>query len=203
MTKQDTSFDKQHLIIKSGKWSVELDYEDWYSDIKEIKPTPSDCVIELSENANRGSVLRFTISDGHSQKPCFIKGIEGGTYLHQADDKDNCQSVKIDGNNLVLCFGFNFTSLSLTKLVLNWNLKPDIGGVFEFYELDNDYLLRGEVEIHRISKNGQTKWSYGGRDIWVNIEGKPEVQIEENAIRLLDFNSDEYVIDFNGKTIKN
>jgi hypothetical protein len=202
MNEPNTSFDKQNLTIKNGKWSVELDYENWYSDIKEIKPTKSDIIIDLSEEGNCDSVLRLTISNKDSQKMCLIKGIEGGSYLHQSDEKDNCQSVKIDDNNLIMSLGFNFISLNLNNLSLNWNLKPDMAEVFEFYDFQNDYLLRGEVEIHRIDKNGQIKWSYGGRDIWVNMDGKREVQIEDNAIRLLDFDSNEYLIDFDGNTLE-
>ena len=202
MNEQNTSFDKQNLTINSGKWSVELDYENWHSDTKEIKPTQSDIIIELSEEGNWGSVLRLVIYTEDMQKTCLIKGIQGSSYLHQTDEKDNSQSVKIDDNNLIMSLGFNFISLNLNQLTLNWNLKPDMAEVFEFYDFQNDYLLRGEVEIHRIDKKGQIKWSYGGRDIWVNMDGKPEVQIEENAIRLLDFDSNEYLIDFNGNTLE-
>ena len=42
------------------------------------------------------------------------------------------------------------------------------------------------------------KWSFGGRDIWVNLEGKSEVNIEENKIRLFDFESNEYLLNFDG-----
>ncbi|OUR91198.1 hypothetical protein A9Q87_10970 [Flavobacteriales bacterium 34_180_T64] len=202
MNQQNTSFDKQNLTINSGKWSVELDYENWHSDKKEIKPTQSDIIIELSEEGNWDSVLRLVISNEDMQKTCLIKGIQGSSYLHLADEKGNSQSVKIDDNNLIISLGFNFISLNLNQLTLNWNLKPDMAEVFEFYDFQNDYLLRGEVEIHRIDKKGQIKWSYGGRDIWVNMEGKPEVQIEENTIRLLDFDSNEYLIDFDGNTLE-
>jgi len=202
MNEQNTSFDKQNLTINSGKWSVELDYENWHSDKKEIRPTQCDIIIALSEEGDFDSVLRLVISNEDMQKTCLIKGIQGSSYLHLADEKDNSQSVKIDDNNLILSLGFNFISLNLNQLTLNWNLKPDMAEVFEFYDFQNDYLLRGEVEIHRIDNKGQIKWSYGGRDIWVNMEGKPEVQIEENTIRLLDFDSNEYLIDFDGNTLE-
>ena len=190
------------MTIKSQKWSIEFDYKNWHSDVKEIEATESDIVIELSKEGNWDSVLRLTITNENSQKTCLIKGIEGGSILHQADEKYYSQSVKIDDNNLIMSLGFNFISLSLNQLSLNWNLRPDMAEIFEFYDFQNDYLLRGEVEIHRIDKRGQIKWSYGGRDIWVNMDGKPEVQIEDNAIRLLDFDSNEYLIDFDGNTIQ-
>ena len=123
--------------------------------------------------------------------------------MHKKENDENSQSVIIDNDNLILSLGYNFVSIDLVKLNLNWKLQPDMAEVFEFYDLENDYLLRGEVGIHRIKKSGQVKWTFSATDIWVNMEGRPEVEITENSIKLLDFNSDEYEIDFDGKEIKN
>ena len=45
---------------------------------------------------------------------------------------------------------------------------------------------------------GDIKWSFSGKDIWVNIEGKQEVEIKDDRIKLIDFENNEYEIDFNG-----
>lgn len=203
MSDSEISFDNQDLSIESEMWNVILKYESCFSETKEIKSTKSDIIIALSESGEYDSILKLNILDNSNKlQTCIISGIDGGSYLHKSDEKDNSQSVKIDGNNLILSLGFTFLSIDLSTLTLNWNIRPDMAEVFEFYDLQNDYLLRGELEIHRINKQGNLKWSFGGRDIWVNMEGKPEVQIEDNAIRLLDFDSNEYLIDFNGKTLE-
>jgi len=130
----------------------------------------------------------------------LIEGIDGGTYLHASNESDSSQSVKLNENTLVLSLGTNFASFNVESQEIIWNIKPDLVAIFEFYDLEDDYLLRGELEMFRIDNNGNIKWKYAGKDIWVNNEGKKEVQIEENKIRLIDFEGNEYVIDYFGKT---
>ncbi|MBK8145050.1 MAG: hypothetical protein IPK62_08660 [Bacteroidetes bacterium] len=105
----------------------------------------------------------------------------------------------MNDDKLYFSLGFTFFSFDLIESQIIWQVRPDTAEIFEFYDLENDFLLRGELEIHRITKNGEIKWSFGGKDIWVNMEGKREVQIESNRIKLTDFNNDKYIIDFNGK----
>ncbi|OOV21031.1 hypothetical protein BXU11_17100 [Flavobacterium sp. LM5] len=85
---------------------------------------------------------------------------------------------------------------------LQWRREFDFATVFEFYKIENDFITRGELEIKRITRNGEIVWSFGGRDIWVNIEGKTELKIENDIIRLFDFESNEYLINFDGKLIE-
>ena len=199
MTKSN---DIQELTLSTDKWKVDLYYESWHSESKTIEKTESDFVIQLSEKGEWDSTIKIELADEITTRTCILTGIQGGTILHKKGNDENGQSVKIDNDNLILSLGLNFVSIDLNNLKLNWKLQPDMAEVFEFYDLGNDYLLRGEVGIHRITKTGQVKWTYSATDIWVNMEGRPEVEIAENSIKLLDFNSDEYEIDFYGKEIK-
>ena len=196
------SNDIQELTLSTDKWKVDLYYESWNSPTKTIEKNKSDFVIELSEKGECDSTLKFELTDEKTKRTCIVTGIQGGTFLHKKENDEKSQSVKIDNDNLILSLGLNFVSIDLVKLNLNWKLQPDMAEVFEFYDLENDYLLRGEVGIHRIDKSGLVKWTFSAADIWVNMEGRPEVEITENSIKLLDFNSDEYEIDFDGKEIK-
>jgi hypothetical protein len=201
MTKN--SIDIQELTITSDKWKVDLVYESWSSPTKTIEKNEKDTIIELSEKGEWDSILKIEIADGKTKRTCIIAGIQGGAYLWKSESDDNGQSVKIDNNNLILSLGLNIVSIDLIEVKLNWKLEPDMAEVFEFYDLNNDFLLRGEVGIHRIDKSGKVKWTFSASDIWVNMEGLPEVEIGKNSIKLLDFNSDEYEIDFDGNEIKN
>lgn len=195
----DCSSDIQNLTISSDKWSVGLYYEDWSCPVKTIKN--SGLGISLSEATKWSSTLKITLTDNKLERNCILRGIEGSTYLYKNNNNQKGQSVKIDGDNLILSLGRDFISMDLNKLKLNWRLRPDMAEVFEFYDLENDYLLRGEVGIHRIDKSGRVKWTFSASDIWVNLEGKPEVNVTDKTIKLLDFNSNEYEIDFDGKEI--
>ncbi len=68
--------------------------------------------------------------------------------------------------------------------------------------VEEDFIIYGELEIFRITKNGEIIWRFGGRDIWVSVDEKKPFNIESDKIRLFDFESNEYVIDFNGNQIE-
>ena len=92
--------------------------------------------------------------------------------------------------------------LEIPSLELSWQKELDFHPNISIHKLKNDFIIHGESLIFRISKEGDIIWSFGGRDIWFNIEGEPEVTIENNTIRLFDFESNEYVLDFDGNQIE-
>lgn len=198
------SYAKQHVRITNDRLQVDLSFfsHELFQEL-EKDLTSSPAILELQDpNIFQSSSLKVDITTDTSVKTCVITGIHGSTFLHSIEKDKKSQTVKIEDDNIIVSAGIHFFSLNLQTLSFNWKLEPDMAEVFEFYDFQGDYLLRGEVQIHRIDKNGNIKWSYGGKDIWVNMEGKSEVTIEENRIRLIDFNSDAYLIDFDGKTIQ-
>jgi hypothetical protein len=202
----EDSLDIQDLNISSVKWNVNLHYESLHSSNKTTEDVSADSIIQLnseiiSEQKVDSSNLKIDIIKEGLNRTCIIKGILTGIYLHSSDSDINCQSVKIDNDNLIISVGLNFISIDLNNLKLNWNLNNRGGAFFEFYDFLDDFLLRGETEIIRIDKMGNVKWSYSGFDIWVNMEGKSELNITDNSIILFDFNSSRYEIDFNGREI--
>lgn len=195
------NFDKQELKLSNENWKVELFLERGNSENKEF--LSCDKTIELSEPSEWTSNLKVkTTSQNQIIKSCLIYGLDGGIYLHTSNEKEKSYSVKLKDNSLIFSLGFTFFTYDIDKQEIKWSIRPDMAEIFEFYDLEEDYLVRGELAIHRIDKEGQIKWSYGGRDIWVNLEGKSEVIIDSNKIILTDFNNDEYIIDFNGKTLE-
>lgn len=118
-----------------------------------------------------------------------VGGIYNDTFILE-DDK-----IWILIYNKVYC-------LEIPSLELSWQKELDFHANFSIHKLKNDFIIHGESLIFRISKKGDIIWSFGGRDIWFNIEGEPEVTIENNTIRLFDFDSNEYVLDFDGNQIE-
>ncbi|WP_394773251.1 hypothetical protein [Flavobacterium sp.] len=92
--------------------------------------------------------------------------------------------------------------LEVFSLELIWQKEFDAFTNFSIHKLENDFIIHGELEIFRITKEGEIVWCFGGRDIWLNTEGKTEFCIEKNGIRLFDFESNEYVLDFEGNQIE-
>ncbi|KGO84616.1 hypothetical protein [Flavobacterium suncheonense] len=193
-------FENQNLNISNEIWSIEISYSKINS---ENKKSEIEKVIEL-QNEYKSNSLFVYVQKKNSEihKSIEINGLDGGFYLHKSTENDKSQSVKLNENNLIMSLGFTILSLNLNEIEIDWILRPDIAELFEFYDLENDILLRGEHRIFRIDKNGNIKWEFGGRDIWVNLEGKREINIEGNEIRLFDFESNEYLINFNGELLE-
>lgn len=195
------NFDKQILTLSNAHWVIEIEYLSSAAKVNQFNADQFDTVLSLNEiNRGTGSLSIKATSNDNATGLTLIEGIDGGTYLHVSNESDISQSVKLNGNTLVLSLGTNFVSFNVESQEFLWNIKPDLVAIFEFYDLEDDYLLRDELEMFRIDNNGNIKWKYAGKDIWVNIEGKKEVQIEENKIRLIDFEGNEYAIDYFGKT---
>ena len=57
------------------------------------------------------------------------------------------------------------------------------------------------MAIHRIELNGNKKWEFSARYLG-KYGRKKRSKKEENGIRLFDFESNEYLIDFDGKLIE-
>ena len=192
--------ENQGLNISNQNWNVEISYS-------KMNPERKRCeiekIIELQNEYKTNSVFIYIHKkESDSTESIELNGIDGAFFLHKSTESEQSQSVKLNENNLILSLGFTILSLNLNKSEIDWILRPDIAEIFEFYDLEGDILLRGECQIHRIDKNGELKWSFGGRDIWVNLKGKSEVNIEENKIRLFDFESNEYLINFDGEILE-
>ena len=119
----------------------------------------------------------------------------GGTGTHK-------NSYLIKDNSIRICCGFMIYSLNIPILELDWKKQLDMATCFGIYEFEDDYIIHGELEISRLTKSGDIKWQFSGRDIFVNINGKKEFEIIGKTIKLIDFGNYEYVIDENGKEIK-
>ena len=107
-------------------------------------------------------------------------------------------SFIINDNKIWICISNKIYCLEIPSLKLIYHKKLDSVTNFTIYKFKDDVIIHGELEIFRITKLGDIKWSFSGKDIWVNIEGKQEVEIKDDRIKLIDFENNEYEIDFNG-----
>jgi hypothetical protein len=202
MSETKLNFDNQNLLLKNEKCEVELFYESWHSNSKTIAQELCKNTIEFSQNYTYSNTLKIVYKSQNIKKECLLKGIDGGSYLHISTEEENGSTVKLFNNILYLSIGYNFFAFDLIEQNIKWQIHSENGEYFEFYNLEQDFLIRGELEIERINKNGERLWNYGGRDIWVNIEEGNEVKINEKEIELKDFEGSKYYIDFNGKTLR-
>lgn len=197
-------FDHQHLSIANEKWQIELIYKSKY--LLDQEETINNIYPKISLNPDyeykSAQILINVKARNNDLRSVLITEIDGEMVLEIKNKEREGQSVKLEKDELIISCGSDFISVNLNRLELNWKIKPDIIHLFEFYDFENGYLLRGEVAIYKIDKSGNIEWSFGGKDIWVNIDGEPEVQIFEDYILLTDFNGEKYKINFEGKVLK-
>ena len=162
---------------------IELKNEDFLVSIGHKKQDEIDYTFEIEVKSHDNEILNKT-----------NQLTKGGTWLSKSTEKDNSQTVKLFGNKLIIALDQSIFCLSLPELELQWDLGLDEMPIFEFITIEEDILLRGELQIFRINMNGEIVWSTFGNNIWVNIDGKREMQIIDNEVVLTDFNGRVYRI---------
>lgn len=157
--------------------------------------------IYFDENYDKNRFIRankyaITISEsGLEISSAIIGKTNSATGIYENSFIIEDDTIWVSISNTIYC-------LSIPALNLIWQKEFDIAVNFGIYKLANDFLIHGELLIFRITKEGEILWEFGGRDIWVNLKNKKEFTLEKDRIRLFDFESNEYVLDFNGNLIE-
>ena len=113
------------------------------------------------------------------------------------------KSALLDGDRLLIACGNEVFCILLPTLELLWHTQVDMATCFEIVPYQDDYITHGEVEIVRLNKQGKILWQFSGKDIFVSpIERTPSFTLTSKGIDLIDFNYEEYHIDYDGKLIK-
>ncbi|MCX2485762.1 hypothetical protein [Pedobacter sp. MR2016-24] len=133
-------------------------------------------------------------SEGVLINDCIVIGSGGGTGIYDNSTIVNCDEVLVCCCNTVFC-------LSLSNLELKWQTMADEATCFTIHQLENDYIVYGELTISRLDREGNIIWSFGGADIFVSIDNEDPFKLESDHIALTDFNRNKYKIDFDGKLI--
>ncbi|MBS2213851.1 hypothetical protein KEM09_20755 [Carboxylicivirga mesophila] len=111
---------------------------------------------------------------------------------------ESYSSYVIKDSVLYIIAGTMVYALKIPELSIKWVYEYDTVCCLAIYNLEKDLLIHGELDIIRIDTEGRLKWRFGGRESWLNPGVQTEVTIENNQIKLIDFDSNEYVIDFDG-----
>ncbi|WP_202898546.1 hypothetical protein [Flavobacterium saliperosum] len=111
------------------------------------------------------------------------------------------KSVIVENDKLFMCCGDSVYCLSLPDLNLNWKTKVDTITCFELFKIDNFFIVHGELEITRLSIEGEIEWQHSGRDIFVTQNGENDFEIKNGIIIAKDWDNNEYKFDFKGNVI--
>jgi hypothetical protein len=122
-------------------------------------------------------------SDG-VESSCFVLGNSIGVKPH-----DN--SAVVVGENLFISIGNLVCCFEIPSLTLQWQRQVDTATSFSVYVSPDKkgIISHGELEITKVSFDGQILWSASGKDIFT--EG---FTIFPDHIEVVDFNHERYNI---------
>ncbi len=167
--------------FRAGSANNAFTYDTVYYDDTEFQPT-SKYGIKVS----RG---------GHYIASAIICETGGATGIHD-------KSFILTGNNLLICCCDTVYSFKLPGLALNWKKQFDPATCFSIYPLHDDFLIHGELQIKRVDINGNVKWNFSAKDIFVTQDGSEAVRLFGERIEITDWNGDTYVLNNDGKLIE-
>jgi hypothetical protein len=127
-------------------------------------------------------------------RSAIICELGGFTTIHN-------NSFIVANDAILICCCEKIYSLSIPELQLNWKKRFDPSTCFAIYSFQTDYIIHGELQITRIDREGNEKWKFLGRDIWVTKEGKESIHLKNNTIELMDWVGYAYELDADGKVV--
>ena len=116
---------------------------------------------------------------------CILLAGGGASSIHE-------HSALIHAESCVVAVGPYLVSLTIPTLELQWTTQSDTATCFGVYhsETHHCFISHGELEIARVSYDGQLVWQSGGADIFTN-----GITIREDSVHVVDFNDMEYTFD--------
>lgn len=112
------------------------------------------------------------------------------------------QCAVLEGETLTVLQDKRVTQLRVTDGALLRSV--DIGGLgcnYAIYQVEQAYLICGELEIAMLDAGLHRLWSFSGADIFASVTGKNPVELRERSIVLYDFEDNRYEIDYDGNVI--
>lgn len=108
--------------------------------------------------------------------------------------------MEIRGNDcLLILYEDVVYDLSLPELTFKW-IFPIEGTGFAIYQYKSDFIIHGELNLYRLTKDGEIVWQRSGNDILTTPEGV-DLEITETFLQVKDFEYNEYKWDFDGNLL--
>ena len=102
----------------------------------------------------------------------------------------------------MICCSDSVFCLTIPTLLLQWKTKADFATCFEIFKYKLDYIVHGEVEISRLSADGDLIWQQSGADIFVTPKSnEDDFVVTDDYILATDWDNRKYRFDFDGNVI--
>jgi hypothetical protein len=101
------------------------------------------------------------------------------------------------GSDIIYVQGSYAARLDVANWRIAWRVDLDLGSCFGVYADPDDpsaVIIHGELEISKLSLNGDILWKVGGADIFVEPEGSTFI-LQNHTVKTRDWNGSTYTID--------
>ncbi len=108
----------------------------------------------------------------------------------------------LNETSIILLMNNQLIQLNLEYFSIDYKSFPDFGTYFSIYRFDDGYVIYGELEIIKLSKNFEIEWSFSGKgDVFVLPNDETAFLIEGDKIILKEWDGKKYIINKHGKEI--
>lgn len=91
--------------------------------------------------------------------------------------------------------------LSIPKLTLQWIVKADDATCFQIFKYNEDFIIHGELNITRILSVGEILWQNSGGDIFTTEKREQNFELNNETIKVKDWDNKIYKFDMDGNNL--
>ncbi|GLB29457.1 hypothetical protein LAD12857_13800 [Lacrimispora amygdalina] len=182
------------MHLENDKYIVNIAVDTTYT-VDSADNKPYDLVFN-PDNMKHNDYSKTFCIEVVMQEQTKIMALIGGLYCYDSD----CAILEGDiltvlQNNMITQIDFSSNRLVLHKVL------DTFGCNFGIYRKSNYYIIYGEIEITRLNEQFEKVWAFSGGDIFVSQNERCPFELEDDKIKLNDWNGNYYEIDLNGNLI--
>ena len=182
------------VTLSKNNYTIQIFEEDNYHLKAEDNKYNYNNSIFIKTDYNQSHIGIRAFQYGEEINSCVLFGNGLGGLVFE-------DSLLVHENQIIICCSNYLCAISLDTFELKWKSEVDPDSAWHIYQLEDDYLVHGELQISRITKDGDIKWQFRGDDIFFSLEGTEECKIENDSILLTDFEEKKYVLNFDGQEV--
>ena len=182
------------MFLENDKYQVKITVDSAYK--KESIDYQYYDFINTGENENGKNSEALRIEIDNCGKKSFL-ALAGNVN----DSDDNFAVLEDDVLTILQDKKIIRVNLSENKITLCKEINC-FGNNFGIYICTGGYIVYGETSVIKLNNDLAEEWSFSGNDIFVTQNGTPAFMIDDNRIKLYDWNYAYYELDFDGNLIR-
>lgn len=181
------------MRVSNEKYNINIEVDNTYT-LNSVDNRYYRKVFKLHEDINKSYMKTFSISVVYEDKEINIALV--GDYY------SSCENCAVLNNDILIILMNNKVAfIELKNINLLKVIEVSSFCCFSISQFKVGYIVHGELDIVYINDNLQKEWSFSARDIFTTPDGSDVFEIEEDKIRIKDWEGYIYTLDSKGKLI--